>query len=86
MNQKNYSSKLPKEINFFIIIFSFHFSQQFRENSLQMVLFALMTFPSTYFDITTCVSQTTKAANDRKKRVRQVCRKIAINHVNQFGI
>lgn len=30
-----------------------------------------MTFPSTYFDIATCVNRTTTAALDRKKRVRQ---------------
>ncbi|CAO1334808.1 unnamed protein product, partial [Diamesa serratosioi] len=46
-------------------------SSKFRENALQMVIFALMTFPSTYFDIATCVSRTTTAALDRKKRVRQ---------------
>jgi hypothetical protein len=36
-----------------------------------MVIFALITFPSTYFDIGTCVQRTTKAALDKKKRVRQ---------------
>lgn len=46
-------------------------SSKFRENSLQMVIFALVTFPSTYFDISNCVERTTKAALDRKKRVRQ---------------
>ncbi|CAO1350164.1 unnamed protein product [Diamesa hyperborea] len=46
-------------------------SSKFRENALQMVIFALMTFPSTYFDIATCVNRTTTAALDRKKRVRQ---------------
>ena len=45
---------------------------QFRENALQMVLYALMTFPSTYFDIENCVGRATRAAIDRKKRVRQV--------------
>ncbi|XP_065095257.1 uncharacterized protein LOC135717212 [Ochlerotatus camptorhynchus] len=45
-------------------------SSKFRENSLQMVLFALMTFPSTYFDIKTLISRATEAAVDRKKRVR----------------
>jgi hypothetical protein len=30
-----------------------------------------VTFPSTYFDISNCVERTTKAALDRKKRVRQ---------------
>ena len=44
---------------------------QFRENALQMVLFALMTFPSTYFDISLCVSRSTTIATDRKRRVRQ---------------
>lgn len=44
---------------------------QFRENALQMVLYALMTFPSTYFDIPTCVKKSAEAANDQKKRVRQ---------------
>lgn len=44
---------------------------QFRENALQMVLYSLMTFPSTYFDISTCVQKSTEAASDRKKRVRQ---------------
>lgn len=44
---------------------------QFRENSLQMVLYSLMTFPSTYFDIPTCVKKSAEAANDQKKRVRQ---------------
>lgn len=46
-------------------------SSKFRENSLQMVIFALLTFPSTYFDVTNCVERTAKAALDRKKRVRQ---------------
>ncbi|XP_055599036.1 uncharacterized protein LOC129748435 [Uranotaenia lowii] len=45
-------------------------SSKFRENALQMVLFALMTFPSTYFDIKTLISRTAEAAVDRKKRVR----------------
>lgn len=36
-----------------------------------MVLYSLMTFPSTHFDISTCVNRTTQAANDKKKRVRQ---------------
>lgn len=46
-------------------------SSKFRENSLQMVIFALLTFPSTYFDVSNCVERTAKAALDRKKRVRQ---------------
>lgn len=46
-------------------------SSKFRENSLQMVIFALLTFPSTYFDVVNCVERTAKAALDRKKRVRQ---------------
>ncbi|XP_053695969.1 uncharacterized protein LOC128743420 [Sabethes cyaneus] len=45
-------------------------SSKFRENALQMVLFALMTFPSTYFDIKTLIARATEAALDRKKRVR----------------
>lgn len=36
-----------------------------------MVLYSLMTFPSTHFDISTCVHRTALAANDKKKRVRQ---------------
>lgn len=36
-----------------------------------MVLYALMTFPSTYFDINLCVRHATKTATDRKRRVRQ---------------
>lgn len=36
-----------------------------------MVIFALITFPSTYFDIADCVQRATKAVMDRKKRVRQ---------------
>lgn len=36
-----------------------------------MVLYSLMTFPSTYFDISTCVQKSAEAATDRKKRVRQ---------------
>lgn len=36
-----------------------------------MVLYSLMTFPSTHFDIATCVNRTAQAANDQKKRVRQ---------------
>lgn len=36
-----------------------------------MVLYALMTFPSTYFDIKTCVGRATLMAIDRKRRVRQ---------------
>lgn len=42
-----------------------------RENALNMVIFALQTFPSTYFDVGLCVEQTAKAALDKKKRVRQ---------------
>lgn len=47
------------------------FAFQFRENSLQMVLYALMTFPSTYFDIGACVRRATYTACDRKRQVRQ---------------
>lgn len=36
-----------------------------------MVLYALMTFPSTYFDLRTCVERATRTATDRKRRVRQ---------------
>lgn len=36
-----------------------------------MLLYSLMTFPSTYFDLSKCVEKSTEAANDRKKRVRQ---------------
>ena len=36
-----------------------------------MVIFALMTFPSTCFDIETCVTNATYAALNRKRRVRQ---------------
>lgn len=39
--------------------------------ALQIVLYALMTFPSTYFDIMKCVEKSAEAANDKKKRVRQ---------------
>lgn len=39
--------------------------------ALQIVLYALMTFPSTYFDIMECVKKSAEAANDKKKRVRQ---------------
>ncbi|CRL02766.1 CLUMA_CG015809, isoform A [Clunio marinus] len=46
-------------------------SSKFRENALQMVIYALLTFPSTYFDVANCVERTAKAALDRKKRVRQ---------------
>jgi hypothetical protein len=46
-------------------------SSKFRENALQMVIFALLTFPSTYFDVANCVERTARAALDRKKRVRQ---------------
>lgn len=46
-------------------------SSKFRESALQMVIFALLTFPSTYFDVANCVERTAKAALDRKKRVRQ---------------
>lgn len=44
---------------------------KFRENALQIVLFALMTFPSTCFDIPMCVGRAVQAAMDRKRRVRQ---------------
>lgn len=47
------------------------YSIQFRENALQMILFSLMTFPSTYFDLPRCVQKATVTANDPKKRVRQ---------------
>ncbi|XP_028896687.1 uncharacterized protein LOC105213072 [Zeugodacus cucurbitae] len=46
-------------------------SSRFREHALQMVMYALTTFPSTCFDTTTCVTQTTYAALNRKRRVRQ---------------
>lgn len=36
-----------------------------------MVLYALMTFPSTYFDISLCVGRATNIVVDRKRRVRQ---------------
>lgn len=36
-----------------------------------MVIFALMTFPSTCFDTETCVTNATYAALNRKRRVRQ---------------
>ncbi|XP_053677542.1 uncharacterized protein LOC128727637 [Anopheles nili] len=45
-------------------------NSKFRENALQTVLFALMTFPSTYFDINSLITRATEAALDRKKRVR----------------
>lgn len=44
---------------------------QFRENALQIVLYSLMTFPSTYFDVSNCVARTVHVALDTKKRVRQ---------------
>lgn len=46
-------------------------TSKFKENALQMVMFALITFPSTYFDVQRCVSRTAIMALDRKKRVRQ---------------
>lgn len=46
-------------------------SFQFKENALQMIMFALTIFPSTYFDLNTCVKQAANLALDRKKRVRQ---------------
>lgn len=46
-------------------------TSKFKENALQMVMFALITFPSTYFDVHTCVSRASTLALDRKKRVRQ---------------
>ncbi|XP_065357007.1 uncharacterized protein LOC135951310 [Calliphora vicina] len=46
-------------------------SSRFREHALQMVIFALMTFPSTCFDTETCVRNATYAALNRKRRVRQ---------------
>ncbi|XP_037902501.1 uncharacterized protein LOC119646189 isoform X2 [Hermetia illucens] len=46
-------------------------SSRFRENALQMVMYALMTFPSTCFDTGTCINRTIYAALDRKRRVRQ---------------
>lgn len=46
-------------------------TSKFKENALQMVMFALTTFPSTYFDVQRCVNRTATLALDRKKRVRQ---------------
>ncbi|XP_037957640.1 myosin-G heavy chain [Teleopsis dalmanni] len=46
-------------------------SSRFRENALQMVMYALMTFPSTCFDTTTCITNAVYAALNRKRRVRQ---------------
>lgn len=55
-----------------MLIFLKHFSNlQFREHALQMVIYALMTFPSTCFDTETCVTNATYAALNRKRRVRQ---------------
>ncbi|XP_061394676.1 uncharacterized protein LOC133330229, partial [Musca vetustissima] len=46
-------------------------SSRFREHALQMVIYALMTFPSTCFDTPTCITNATYAALNRKRRVRQ---------------
>nr|XP_036224399.1 uncharacterized protein LOC106623898 isoform X1 [Bactrocera oleae] len=46
-------------------------SSRFREHALQMVMYALTTFPSTCFDTKTCVTQASYAALNRKRRVRQ---------------
>uniref|UniRef100_A0A1A9W0E6 TOG domain-containing protein n=1 Tax=Glossina brevipalpis TaxID=37001 RepID=A0A1A9W0E6_9MUSC len=43
----------------------------FREHALQLVAYALMTFPSTCFDTKTCVTNATYAALNRKRRIRQ---------------
>lgn len=44
---------------------------QFKEQALQMIMFALTIFPSTYFDLNTCAKQAANLAMDRRKRVRQ---------------
>lgn len=67
---KNFVRESPLEYS--VSITSLIFSPKFRENALQMVLFALMTFPSTYFDVQALISRATVAAVDRKKRVRHV--------------
>ncbi|XP_036329722.1 uncharacterized protein LOC118741856 [Rhagoletis pomonella] len=46
-------------------------SSRFREHALKMVMYSLMTFPSTCFDMTTCVTHATYTALNRKRRVRQ---------------
>uniref|UniRef100_A0A336LQB6 CSON000902 protein n=1 Tax=Culicoides sonorensis TaxID=179676 RepID=A0A336LQB6_CULSO len=51
--------------------FLYNRSSKFKENALKMILFALTIFPSTYFDLGTCVKQAANLAMDRKKRVRQ---------------
>lgn len=46
-------------------------SARFTENALRMVLFALMTFPSTYFDIRASAACAIRCATDRRRRVRR---------------
>lgn len=46
-------------------------SARFIENALRMVLFAFMTFPSTYFDMRACVVCAVRCAVDRTRRVRR---------------
>lgn len=46
-------------------------SARFSEQALRMVLFALMTFPSTYFDLRACAACAVRCASDRTRRVRR---------------
>lgn len=46
-------------------------SARFTENALRMVLFALMTFPSTYFDIRASAACAVRCVADRRRRVRR---------------
>lgn len=54
-----------------MINYKISFVLKFREHALQMVMFALMTFPSSNFDTKTCIASATYAALNRKRRVRQ---------------
>lgn len=46
-------------------------SARFTENALRMVLFALMTFPSTYFDCRACARSAVRSAAASARRVRR---------------
>ena len=44
---------------------------QTRENTLQLLIFSLVTFPSTEFNVNTLINKVVNMVGDRRRRVRQ---------------
>lgn len=49
----------------------FLYSLQTRENTLQLLIFSLVTFPSTEFKVDAVANKVAKMVRDRRRRVRQ---------------